>query len=619
MWRVRWTDVVLQDCSLLEKTVPMSHPVAGYRRRRSDAADEPNRPASRRPRVNLRGPPALPPAPVILDTRDESFDWTPVGDSVAHNNLMAKLQAVLPEEFDVRRLQSAVRSTSTFISGPIVTESILQPHSNAWMASDNPWMRTIFLWSSSENTDLEPLREVLADDLELRPARNEAERVLNTHDPIWTAAGEYGVVINHLYGHGIAWIWIAFSSIGGMTDAMEKIPLNQLCVAWDGSMVLNRPVENRASLKMLEITSIALLRDGSNWIGGLAPWMTTFKSVGCVVTWMPVAWDRGVLVDGEDDVSQMLMELLRGLNVLHDQVSGDRFRFYGFVNSIRQTGEPFLQLEDDRSQPYLIEIALIDQSGNRLPGPPYFSWLMPAALSLDELEETDGPDSDEYEVDGPADMMSARARTEAFMDDLPPTRPTLDHHTMQAAQARNHLRNRDTDSLDGGQLPQFTCVDIIAAGPRAIHDWFEEESKDNIVLLSPPQRGARWGLIATCYSRSTLRQFLEDERRITIDCAPGARDDPDQWAVRLPTAGPQICVLLRDVYYVLAAVDVSVFQIRKSDTRWLATESLALVRGSPLSMIGGTHCQEGTDEQLYVLRGVRRGVSQVALGRRRSL
>jgi hypothetical protein len=187
---------------------------------------------------------------------------------------------------------------------------------------------------------------------------------------------------------------------------------------------------------------------------------------------------------------------------------------------------------------------------------------------------------------------------------------------LTVAPPRDTLSQQEIDQQDYEiafrGIPQLLCNNIFDLESYESQEWLRSNNTDNIVILTPPTQGNRWGGKAQCYTRSRIQEDLTNPTTVFYRCVLNDNGVPTSegrnvqynHAVRISMDSYQVYVPVRDVQYLLRATEFKVFQLRPTNALWQKTESRHASLGLPGAYMSGNHCQAGTSIAIHRLRGV---------------
>ena len=156
----------------------------------------------------------------------------------------------------------------------------------------------------------------------------------------------------------------------------------------------------------------------------------------------------------------------------------------------------------------------------------------------------------------------------------------------------------------------------------SVEEWFARDV-DHIVLLGAPVEGHRWGNVAVCYTRTMLRNLLDNVFSLVLNACTkvawirtNVACELDDALLKVSFPSYLVHVPVADVAYVLRETGIRFFQVRPTRLQYQRTMSLACVRHLRQAAVSGSHGQEGTEVTVSRLLGVVMGAG--GGGRRRS-
>ena len=152
------------------------------------------------------------------------------------------------------------------------------------------------------------------------------------------------------------------------------------------------------------------------------------------------------------------------------------------------------------------------------------------------------------------------------------------------------------------------CYDVINLDEIKFDEYLEQDPDDNIIIISPAS-SSKFGGNAICFSRSELDQLLKNLTAIVLPCVGSGVEHPSFPAeamtrfIRLSLPNMNIIVPEEDIIKISKSWDYSeIFQVEP--TKWTIPTTATADTILNYRWVSGAHCQPGTSQIVYRLRGI---------------
>lgn len=210
-------------------------------------------------------------------------------------------------------------------------------------------------------------------------------------------------------------------------------------------------------------------------------------------------------------------------------------------------------------------------------------------------------------------------RPKGFILTSPDNRVDISMYTMRIIEAKKFIypnnwshgiEKRKLNESDRSELMGGDCFNFEELNEPKIKDYLEEDVKNNIVILAPPEANEKFGRHAVCFKRTLLRNSMRDFTGVYLPCVGETGGYPVDPRVEFYTVNLtyKIYVPKPDILEMINNYDTQLFQVYPSAIELSRTASkniaAAVGRGEAVDVSSSHHCQEGTSKKIHRIQPI---------------